>query len=142
MAPWSLVLVRCLDCSAISVRQCNFQNLVLVRPNRPLEHRNTLDSRRPVLLTKPSHWKQRQCEQMGLFITQYLTPWSEKFLPFQRSRGSKKSTFWKRHWRAKIALGSRHLTQNEWSWCHFVGKWMFYQMKYKTILFHRRCLWN
>ena len=30
------------DCSAILVRQCNFQNLVLFRPNRPLEHRKTL----------------------------------------------------------------------------------------------------
>ena len=39
----------------ILVRQCNFQNLVLLRPNRPLEHRKTLESRRPVLLTKPSH---------------------------------------------------------------------------------------
>ena len=36
--------------------------------------------------------------------------------------GWKSSTFSKRHCRAKIALGSRHLTQNSWSWCHFVGK--------------------
>ena len=43
--------------------------------------------------------------------------------------GRKSSTFWKRHCRAKIALGSRHLTQNECSWCHFVGKWVFYQKK-------------
>ena len=91
MTPWSLVLgIRCLECSAILVRQCNCQNLVLFWPNRPLEHRKTLESRCPVLLTKPSHWKQRQCEQTGLFITQHLTPWSEKFLLFQRSRGSKK----------------------------------------------------
>ena len=92
MTPWSFCQfwVRCLDCSAILVRQCNFQNLVLFRPYRPLEHRKTLESLRPVLLTKPSHWKQRQCEQTGQFITQHLTLWSEKFLLFQRSRGSKK----------------------------------------------------
>ena len=54
-----------------------------------MEHRKTLESWHPVLLTKPSHWKQRQCEQTGLFIMQHLTPWSEKFLLFQRSRGSK-----------------------------------------------------
>ena len=35
MTPWSLVLGRCLDCSAILVRQCNFSNLVLFRPTRP-----------------------------------------------------------------------------------------------------------
>ena len=84
------MIISCLDCSAILVRQCNFQNLVLFQPNWPLEHRKTLDPRRPVLLKKPSHWKQRQCEQTGLFITQHLTPWSKKFLLFQRSRGSKK----------------------------------------------------
>ena len=40
------------------MRQCNIPNLVLFRPNRPLEHRKTLESQHPVLLTKPSHWKQ------------------------------------------------------------------------------------
>ena len=36
--------VRCLDTSAILVRQCHFQNLVLFRPHRTLEHSIILTS--------------------------------------------------------------------------------------------------
>ena len=43
----------CLDPSAILVRQCHFQNLVLFRPHRTLEHSKILTSRRPVALTEP-----------------------------------------------------------------------------------------
>ena len=38
----------CLDPSAILVRQCHFQNLVLFRPHRTLEHSKIPISRHPV----------------------------------------------------------------------------------------------
>ena len=44
--------VRRLNPSAILVRQCHFQNLVLFRPHRTLEHNKLLTSRPPVALTE------------------------------------------------------------------------------------------
>ena len=41
-----------ISASAILVRQCNFQNLVLFRPHRTLEHKQILTSRPPVALTE------------------------------------------------------------------------------------------
>ena len=51
MTPWSLIWVRRLNPSAILVRQCHFQNLVLFRPHRTLEHNKILTWRPPVALT-------------------------------------------------------------------------------------------
>ena len=47
-------------------------------------------------------------------------------LCFKVRWGRKSTKFWKWHCLTKIALGSRHYTQNWWSWCHFVGNWIFH----------------
>ena len=104
--------VRCLGCSAILVRQCNFQNLVLFWPNRPLEHRNTLESRRPILLTKPSHWNKDNVKKWDYSLPNIWRREVKNSCCSKDPEGKKSSTFWKRHFRVKIALGSRHLTQN------------------------------
>ena len=64
--------VRRLDPSAILVRQCHFQNLVLFGPHRTLEHNKILTSRPPVSLTEHLLWKRWQCEQTELSIMQQL----------------------------------------------------------------------
>ena len=50
--------VRCLDLSAILVRQCHFQNVVLFRPHRTLEHSKIPTSRRPVRRQSPCFEKE------------------------------------------------------------------------------------
>ena len=66
---------RRLNPSAILVRQCHVQNLVLFWPHRTLEHKKMLTSRPPEALTEHLLWKRRQCEQTELFITQQLILW-------------------------------------------------------------------
>ena len=41
--------------------------------------------------------------------------------------GRKYTKFWK--WQIALGLGSRHLTPNQWSWCHFFGKWILFIYK-------------
>ena len=57
---------------AILVRKFHFQNLVLFRTHRTLEHNKILTSRPPVVLTEHLLGKRRQCEQTELLITQQL----------------------------------------------------------------------
>ena len=68
--------VRCLDPRAILVRQCHFQNLVLFRPHRTLEHSNI-----PKTLWTNGAIHDATVDYSGM-------PWSEKFLLFQGSLGS------------------------------------------------------
>ena len=62
--------------------------------------------------------------------------WGGNFCCVFKVRWCRKSTkFWKWHCLTKIALGSRYLTQNWWSWGHFGGKLIFHIMKKKKMMF-------
>ena len=45
----------------------------------------------------------------------------------------KRSKFWKWHCFRKMALESKRLHQNHWSWCHFPGKRIFYTFMHSLI---------
>ena len=47
----------------------------------------------------------------------------------------KRSKFWKWHCLRKMALESKRLHQNNWSWCHFVGKRILYTLMHSLIWF-------
>ena len=124
-----------LDPSAILVRQCHFQNLVLFRPHRTLEHGKIPTSRRPVALTEPLLWKRRQTKAIHYATADSPGRREAKNSCCSKDRSCRKSSkLGKRHCPAKIALVSKCLTQNYWSWCHFVGKWIFYQVKKTSVL--------
>ena len=72
------------------------------------------------------------CFQCEGFVSNTWRRDSGVFLCSKGRLGWKSTRFWKLHCLTKIALQSRHLTQNWWSWCHFVGKLMFYQIKLKN----------
>ena len=85
--------VMCLDPSAVSVRQCNFQNLILFRPHRTLEHNKIPTSRRLVRWQSPCFENEDNVNKRSYSLRNSWfsgTPWSEKFLLFQGSLGSKK----------------------------------------------------
>ena len=42
----------------------------------------------------------------------------------------------------KMALESKRLHQKDWSWCHFVGKRIFYALMHSLIWFSPWFLWN
>ena len=98
MTPWSVdhdhqVWVRCLDPSAILVRQCHFQIFLLFRPHRTLEHSNIPTSRRPVRWQSPCFENEDNVNKRSYSLRNSWfsgTPWSEKLLLFQRCLGSKK----------------------------------------------------
>ena len=54
----------------------------------------------------------------------------------------KRSTFWKCHCFRKMALKSKRLHQNHWSWCHFAGKRNFYAFMHSLIWSSPWFLWN
>ena len=54
----------------------------------------------------------------------------------------KRSKFWKWHWPRKMALKSKRLHQNHYSWCNFAGKRMFYSLLHSLIWLSPWFLWN
>ena len=54
----------------------------------------------------------------------------------------KGSKFWKRHCLTRIALESRRLDTNLWSWCYLTRKIIFYPVIYKIMIFCQWCRWN
>ena len=129
---------------AILARQCRFPNLLLFDPSDPWNSKNfslhgvpenQLLRNELRLFTLSSFSKQGLCQhterhEVGILLCSKVR-W-----------GRKCTKFWKLHCLTKIALGSRHLTQNWWSWCHFVGKRIFHIMKQKSIPLYWWCSWN
>ena len=54
----------------------------------------------------------------------------------------KRSKFWKLHCLRKMALESKRLHQNHWSWCHFAGKRIYYALMHSLIWLSPWFLWN
>ena len=54
----------------------------------------------------------------------------------------KRSTFWKWHCFRKMALESKRLHQNHWSWCHFAGRRIFYAFMHSLIWSSPWFPWN
>ena len=51
-------------------------------------------------------------------------------------------TFWKWHCLRKTAIESKRLDQNQWSWCHLVGKRILYAIMDTARLFCPSFSWN
>ena len=66
--------------------------------------------------------------------TLYLgKPNNGNFRYVNRDFWDRNGIFWKLHCFRKMALESRRLHQNHWSWCHFAGKRMYYALMHSLI---------
>ena len=132
---------------AVFLKQCHFQNLPLLSQKSQLTYRNVhclappgkvlllLCKTKTVWIKRSIHYVILQCynpRKALKEIPHYLT----------RDFWYKRSKFWKGHCFRKMALESKRLHQNHWSWYHFAEKGLFYVFMHSLIWSSPWFLWN
>ena len=91
---------------------------------------------KPAWIKRSIHYVTLHCYNPGSYSKKFLDPYLNRDFWYKRSK------FWKLHCLRKMALESKRLHQNHWSWCHFAGKRMYYAVMHSLIWFSLWFLWN
>ena len=128
-------LWRRFDSMAVFLSQCHFQNLPLLYQNSVAKLLLCLAP--PLLLWKTkTAWIKRNIHYVTLqcyYPGDREATQRNSSLPQSQLFDTKEANFENDIASEKMALESKYLHQNHWSWCHFAGKRIVYSLMHSLI---------